>query len=160
MELSQRDKTTLNKWKKPLVIAAIVIGLVIAVLIYLASSAEAQTQNLAYNLSWTNGAVLPDGSNRPEVTLIQQRVQEPGSTVFTNWVEIGVVQFPTATFQDKIVGDPGGRSICYRVAHRNAAGTSPFTPEACVKTPIVTKVPNVPNNNQPVVIILGPFTVP
>ena len=132
----------------------------IAVLVYLASSAEAQTQNLAYNLSWTNGAVLPDGSNRPDVTFIQQRVRAAGQTTFTEWVEIGAVQFPTTTFQDKILSDPGGRMICYRVAHRNSAGSSPFTPEVCTTTPVVLKVPNVPNDNKPIVIILGPFTVP
>lgn len=160
MELSQTETRFLNKWKKPLVIAGVVLGLVLLVLIYLASSAEAQTQNLNYNLSWTNGAVLPDESNKPDQTYIQQRVKEPASTTFSPWVEIGFVQFPTSTFQDRIVSDPGGRTICYRVAHRNSAGSSPFTPEACAVTPVVKKIPNVPNDNKAVVIILGPFTVP
>ena len=159
MELSQRDKTTLNKWKKPLIVAAVVIGLVIAVLIYLASSAEAQTQSLTYNLSWTNGAVAPDGSNRPDVTIIQQRVRAAGQTNFTPWADIGSVDFPTATFQDKISGDPGGRTVCYQIAHRNTAGTSSFTPEACVVTPVLRRIPSAPNNSAPVIIIIGPVTV-
>lgn len=142
-------------------LVTLVIVLLLTLLSWLASGeALAQTQNLGYNLTWTNGPVLPDESNKPDVTFVQQRVREPGSTTFTPWTEIGFVQFPTATYADKIANDPGGRTICYRVAHRNSAGSSPFTPEACTVTPVVKKVPSVPNNNAPVVIILGPFTVP
>jgi hypothetical protein len=159
MELSNRDKNTLNKWKKPLIVAGAVILLILGLLTYLASSAEAQTQNLNYKLTWQHGAVAPDGSNRPDGNIIQQRVRNAGSTTFTAWTEIGRTVFPIAEFSDSIQGDPGGRTICYQVAAFNKTGTSTFTNEACVTTPVVLKIPVVPNNGQPVIIILGPVTV-
>lgn len=143
--------------KVPLVMA--VTLLLLALLSWLASPAVAQTQSLSYTLTWTNGAVLPDNSNKPDVTIVQQRVRAAGQNTFTDWADIGFVQFPTTTFQDTINGDPGGRTICYKVAHRNAAGTSPFTPEACAVTPTVLKIPSVPNQNAPVIILLGPVTI-
>jgi hypothetical protein len=148
------------KTKAPLVALVIVLFLTLLSWLVSPATAQAQTQSLSYTLSWTNGAVLPDNSNRPDVTIIQQRVRAAGSTTFTAWADIGSVPFPQNTFVDKISNDPGARTICYQVAHRNVAGTSAFTPEACTITPTVLKIPLAPNEGKPVIIIIGPVTVP
>jgi hypothetical protein len=133
------------KTKAPLVALVIVLFLTLLSWLVSPATAQAQTQSLSYTLSWTNGAVLPDNSNRPDVTIIQQRVRAAGSTTFTAWADIGSVPFPQNTFV---------------VAHRNVAGTSAFTPEACTITPTVLKIPLAPNEGKPVIIIIGPVTVP
>lgn len=137
------------------VVVTLSVLLLLLLLTFLVSPAAAQTQNLNFQLTWTNGAVSADGSNRPDQTIIQRKVAP--STTFS---EVGRVEFPVAAYSDRIVSDPGNVTYCYRVAHINAGGTSPFTPEACATSPVVKRIPNVPNNNVPVIIIIGPFTVP
>lgn len=112
-----------------------------------------QTQTVSYKLQWEHGAILADQSNKPDGNIVQRRIST-GS-----WTEIGRTVYPVKEYNDQIANDSGGNSVCYRVSAFNATGSSAFTPEACVTTPIVQKIPSVPNNNAPVIIILGPVSI-
>jgi len=99
----------------------------IALLLFLSLALATSAFGASLTINWTDNSINEDGFK------IERKLGQTGA-----FAEVGTVATDVVTFVDPV---PDGQLYCYRVNAFNAAGSSPWSNEACGQTLTVPLAP-------------------